>query len=382
MPVVQNQVENRRIFGSLNAASPQQVELDVDVRSFVIATLWPQAALTLDKYDCFFTYYQRCIQQITESIVEPHSPEGIFAMVSYGDFDIVVNGLRRDHDKTKSEAAQALRADFNGKSTEQCLRSMELVVRICLTLNVKVMDVRLATSGISFTWKDDISLHALVRAKFPQYRSPTGLTYTAESIMLDSEFTAPNLQYICGVKVKFIDNLANHLRYDDVADCVDVYPHKVCLISHLQSPTFFDADVLEETIRTLDLLFPLDGSTGRFLAKRDQRFHELDYSEAAWDKAIDLSEFVHWRRRLTILHQVFKRQPTKLYQMWHDRRNPLQWATFWLAATIAILTIVFGAISSYTSFRQVSLAQRAYDLSILQVCSENSRIQSLCPTRS
>jgi hypothetical protein len=35
-------------------------------------------------------------------------------------------------------------------------------------------------------------------------------------------------------------------------------------------------------------------------------------------------------------------------QWWFDRRNKFEWATFWTAVVVFILTVVFGLIASIT----------------------------------
>ena len=59
------------------------------------------------------------------------------------------------------------------------------------------------------------------------------------------------------------------------------------------------------------------------------------------------------------LYPVFRQPPTTIYHLWHDRRNPMQWYIFWLAFLIAILSIVFGLLGTYISFRQIQLAEQS-----------------------
>lgn len=63
-----------------------------------------------------------------------------------------------------------------------------------------------------------------------------------------------------------------------------------------------------------------------------------------------------------MLKQVYdEAQPKTLRQWWHDRRNAVQWYTFWVAVLVLILTVVFGliqsiegAIQAYTSLKLMS----------------------------
>jgi hypothetical protein len=63
-----------------------------------------------------------------------------------------------------------------------------------------------------------------------------------------------------------------------------------------------------------------------------------------------------------MLKQVFdEAQPRTIVQWWHDRRNGVQWYTFWVAVLVLVLTILFGLIQSiegalqvYASFKALS----------------------------
>lgn len=72
-----------------------------------------------------------------------------------------------------------------------------------------------------------------------------------------------------------------------------------------------------------------------------------------------IEAFVHWHDRLVVLKQLFdEATPRTLAQWWCDRRNGVQWYTFWVAILVLTLTIFFGAVQSvegalqvYASFR-------------------------------
>lgn len=130
-----------------------------------------------------------------------------------------------------------------------------------------------------------------------------------------------------------------------MSDEKDMYPH----------------DFLEETEDTLRLLFPLDE---RRTAKRTKRICEtfsVDV-EAAIEKhaSYELSSYPIWRNRLAEVQQRYDAaRPSNLRQWWYDRRNKPEWATFWVAVTVFILTVVFGVISSVTGIMQVYAAFRS-----------------------
>ena len=67
-----------------------------------------------------------------------------------------------------------------------------------------------------------------------------------------------------------------------------------------------------------------------------------------------LDDYQYWQERLQIIIEAYnKSEPKALPQWWYDRRNKVQWYTFWIAALILVLTIVFGLIQSITGILQV-----------------------------
>ena len=82
-----------------------------------------------------------------------------------------------------------------------------------------------------------------------------------------------------------------------------------------------------------------------------------------------LADFDHWRNRLLELHQIFHSPPVGWTQIWADRRNPLQWYTFWIAIVILVLTVVFGIISTVTGILQTCLAYESVKLARAQLAA-------------
>lgn len=253
-------VEFRSLFPDARGALGHGEALDEDIRIYLRDNLWPSATQELADYDNFFKYFQKCISEVVRVGLFSYD---LFAMTTMQQLVTVKTRLEANRDQTKLETARALATDFPGKNERQRLRSLELVARIWLTLDIQVMDV--ARGSNSFVWKNDESLMAMVEARFTKLKVPAVPSQSAESVLLDQTFNAINLKKICGVKIAWINNLTDHLTYDLAKDCVYIYPHKVCLLSHLQCSPIFEAEVLKETVRTLDLLFPIDPSTSYFL---------------------------------------------------------------------------------------------------------------------
>ena len=82
-----------------------------------------------------------------------------------------------------------------------------------------------------------------------------------------------------------------------------------------------------------------------------------DLSMSSSDKSLDV--YKYWKERLEIIIEAYnKSEPKALPQWWNDRRNKVQWYTFWVAALVLLLTIIFGLIQTNTGVLQVYYASQ------------------------
>lgn len=105
-------------------------------------------------------------------------------------------------------------------------------------------------------------------------------------------------------------------------------------------------------MRTLALLIPSNDpkSTKWF---RQQRGVKLDFRAATCDHLTSAdrhtNSFRYWKDRITLLKETFdESEPRSVSHWWHDDRKKVQWWTFWIAALVLLLTIIFGLIQSVT----------------------------------
>jgi hypothetical protein len=64
--------------------------------------------------------------------------------------------------------------------------------------------------------------------------------------------------------------------------------------------------------------------------------------------------FEFWRDELLILRDILEKpRRTSILQFWYDRRNKVQWYTFWIAVLILCLTVFFGLVQSIEGALQV-----------------------------
>ena len=351
---------------ALNSQGSANSDLDVQVQYHVRHSFWPGSTTSLSEFLSYFRYFQWTSSLVLWPMVA--AEKSLFAIQKYQDLGAVVQCLNEHSDETRMKIATRLEALFPQSSQDAILRSVDLAVRLWMTLNLRARDLPVGPWESDVTtveWERKQSLHNLVAATFP--KCGKGLSLPAfDQNHIDPAFNIMTLRKICRVKVQWTHNLKDHLRFDHSTWTVYIFPHKVCLLNHFEWCNVYPKDFLLETMRTLDLLFPYgDSSTETWLEENNQPFHRTSTSYMQ-SRASDLAEFRYWRQRLMELYHVFRQPPTTVYRLWHDRRNPMQWYTFWLAVLIAVLSIVFGSLGTYIGFRQIQLAEQSIQISLGQ----------------
>lgn len=141
------------------------------------------------------------------------------------------------------------------------------------------------------------------------------------------------------------------------------YNYSADMSSSFTNPIFPDSFV-EETLRTLALLFPQNDRKSRHWLLGQISAHGLDPSITrcgnipAQNRRFE--HFSFWHDRLIMLKQAFdESSPRGLRQWWNDRRNPVQWYTFWVAILVFVMTVLFGLVQSVEGALQVYLSWKA-----------------------
>jgi hypothetical protein len=372
-------------------------ELSHVERAKLVASFWPKSDQNIRSFASYFRYYRHVYELLSWGCGSPLDPKA-FAARNLDEVLSIQSSMRRDRSKTRQEIASTLhREKFQNFDLNQIKRSMELTATLWLTVNIRSPDIAWAPlqGGVhNVEWDDGVTLLNMIKQPFRE----SALVPSAREARLDPGFTAFNIQHICGIRIEFTSNLPDHLYIPPQVSpphnwwrrifwktpqrVLYVYPHKICLMSHWRQEDSFPKALLEETFRSLDLLFPPgDGDTRALLLAKNEPFFNTE--SLTVPRTIDLADFSYWRSRLVSLYDVFNAPPTGFRQMWRDRRNPMQWWTFWLAAFIFVLTILYGAVGSYISLKQTSLAEKAYRLSLLRACfppPQNKLIADMCKT--
>ncbi|KAH7317220.1 hypothetical protein BKA65DRAFT_111276 [Rhexocercosporidium sp. MPI-PUGE-AT-0058] len=263
----------------------------------------------------------------------------------------------RDPQETRETTVQKLLASRQNTTHTELSNlnaSIDLAARMMLMMSIGDSSLSLPI-GQSMQWKSG-SLQSLINEEFAPGTGPQ------EICPFPKRFNARYLKRIAGIKISWTSNLADHLLMNDDEGRVSVFHNITFLKLHQQSTSvLLSDDLIAETIRTLALLFPSNSPTTRKYFEKLRKRYSLDPEAGACGhlkaNVRKMENFTHWGERLSILKQAFDdSEPSTIPQWWHDDRKRVQWWTFWIAALVLFLTIVFGAISSVTAIIQARAA--------------------------
>ena len=197
---------------------------------------------------------------------------------------------------------------------------------------------------------------------------------------LSPDFKLATMMRICGLQLLSTVSLEDHLRLDIEKKVLWVFPCRVFLelkndfkmrkttcgfqhphriswltcIRQTNSQTDHDilpipAELLRETSRTLDLLFPFWDTDTKRLLKKMKMEHLLNPMQ----RSLDLKSYPYWKDRiLEVYEDVYLAPPQGLSQLWRDRRDSQKFWTFWIALLVLFLTI----LSTFASVLQTYVA--------------------------
>jgi hypothetical protein len=284
------------------------------------------------------------------------------ARIATQNFDGIMDLIQlfRDHRiNSRADIMDILKSSFPNVEETAISRSAELALRLWLSINVQSSTTTVGhvqADDTAVEWLPDQSLDGL--SQF-QKSSPT-LPHNPKGGHIDRDLTATYLLNVCDIQLDWTNNLVDHLRLDRKRRVLTIYRHKVCLFIHAKSSrTVLPLDLVQETIDTLNLLFPIsDGPTKALLLRDGQPFFEL--GNCGRDLNLDLGHYNYWRDRLIVIMEVFNEPPRQWKQLMCDRRNKMNFATFWIAVLVLVLTIVsiaFGTMSTVYTIKQYNLAR-------------------------
>ncbi|KAH9229131.1 hypothetical protein K456DRAFT_56520 [Colletotrichum gloeosporioides 23] len=112
-------------------------------------------------------------------------------------------------------------------------------------------------------------------------------------------------------------------------------------------------EVIHETIESLKYLYPRDRATAKLFEQ--EGFNLYSFHQPVTDRP-RLMEFKYYRSRLVDVAYEFLNPPRKWRSIWKDRRNPMQFWTFWLGLLIFLFTLAFGIMATVLAGLQLHVA--------------------------
>ncbi|KAF2472351.1 uncharacterized protein BDR25DRAFT_341803 [Lindgomyces ingoldianus] len=324
-------------------------ETSDQVRGKIIHVLWNRKSTVnlqqneLD-WDAYFAYYAReCRQALLIS-------QGRYISARTHE-DITSTARLIEELNTKDAIKTVLRAKLTKvwpkeQEDEMLEGSIRLAARLLVMLDIGPFPK--AFSGRPFLVWDEKSLKDCAQGYF----NASSLRDHGD-LKLEPLFTARNLCRIGGIEIAWTDNLADHLHFIEGDRKVRIFHHASFL--KWQQSQILPKGLAEETLNTLALLFPQsEVETEKWFESMVRSNSDSIHLDRQLVRCGQLrterrqfADFNFWHDRLVILKQVFdKSRPATMSQWWHDRRNGVQWYTFWVAILVLFLTIFFGLIQS------------------------------------
>ncbi|KAK0651155.1 hypothetical protein B0T16DRAFT_403240 [Cercophora newfieldiana] len=350
----------------------------------LIASIWPAQSPT--EYGSMRKQYVRLWDYYALELAVMDGNADLCAIASYtGIVSLVRNLVQIEGEISRAEALEAARAVSGPEPSEdKLMRSVDIAVRVWLTLDISSMDLR--RPGL-LTWSSTRTLSEVIHSHFhdlerEQCRDPTS------DGNIDPDLNADYLVAYHGYTIVWTDNLASHLTIDWKHKTLTIYEHKISLHNHLRLGVScpIPTEVLGEAIDTLNLLFPFqDDGTKRLLAKHKKPFYGLGMCNRT--RKLKLSDYSYWRSRIADILYISSGPAVGLRQLRLNRKgdNFLQFATFWIATAVGVLTLIsiaIGVAATVYGARQYELSLKQYDISVLQLCVDPQALErfSVCET--
>jgi hypothetical protein len=326
----------------------------------LVKIFWPQLEKVLE-YE-----YGELFKFINETLLEyrPHAKH--FAFENFQGLSDTMKFLRSRQASTRDEIAAELKSTtFGNCSDEQIIKSMELTVRLWLGLNIPLsgpfVGVVHPRRGCLRQWKGDETLNGMVDSCFEK---TTNAVYTEFEL---DDLSAANLERVCLLHIEWTNCLNDHLRLTGNRGkrTLFLYQQKSTLINHEKIGSPIPPGVLDETIRSLDLLLPTGDSETRRLLTKAGKLSLLPKARSSKHPDSNLDEFDYWKPRLRRLLNLLHGAPESFLQRLFDTRDIGQWAALWVGICgILILTLLFGILTTVYAIKQYFVAIESYNISI------------------
>ncbi|KAF4462228.1 hypothetical protein FALBO_10969 [Fusarium albosuccineum] len=325
-------------------------------------------------FDTYSELYDKYFLFLDEQMSLVHRKPDRYSAATLEEFMSLIQDIRTNRNETKAGSV----AD----TSERSLRSMDIAVQIWLTIHVQHShsDHSGNISSTQFSWARDRRLDTSLEDLFAQRQD----TKETRSRQIPSSFSIPNLVHHYDFKVAWTSDLLQHLRIDWKSKQITIFEHGICLRDHLEydeisHPCPLPKAVIEEAVDTIRLLFPNSKETKRFLSREGRSFLKVPYGRG---RRLSLGDYTYWRQSVVDLINHWEDGPKGWAQIRlnPDQGNLMEYATFWAATTVLILTtvsIMFGIASLVIAKQALDISIKSYNLALAEACAEANATDTL-----
>jgi hypothetical protein len=368
MSTIQNDIEL--------SAFADRVDLSSDLQTRVISVLWPcssHAAYDLFDFKAYFRFLQDVACPVSKTT---HS------IKTFRDLTDIMQCLNAHHNLNKGDMKTRLQARYPRFNDANKLdESIQVAASLAFFVTFRNFS-GITTLQTELPWSDEQAIGEVLRKRF----SNSAPGYHTTKIRFSKLLTAYSLQRIGGFRISWTNNLADHLNFKN-----EKIVYVFCQISALNrlvasdlqvnqvqswmkklkadlliSRDILPQDLLEETLRTIALLFPSADAKCNAWLRRHLKEGNIDPNLGSCFLEEDgrmVRHFTYWRDRLLLLEEALEQhEPENISQWWYDRRRKNQWYTFWVAVMVLLLTLVFGIIQTVTGIMQAWASMRTLEL--------------------
>ena len=184
----------------------------------------------LRAFTAYFRYYDSEIDMLQFGSSPLSRQSADLAAKTHGDILFIARTLQKSEAKTRPTVRHSIQARFQDATDIALNRSIDLTIRLWLSVNVREVAFRtLSPQTPALGWDDASTLQDFLLGLFPRAQ----WHLLARDGRLHPYFTVANMIKICGLRLEWTDSLEDHLRLDRRHKILRVFRHKCCLTAHL-----------------------------------------------------------------------------------------------------------------------------------------------------
>ncbi|KAH6693666.1 hypothetical protein F5X68DRAFT_248042 [Plectosphaerella plurivora] len=342
----------------------------VTVGRDIQGVFWPGQSLSTTKD----AYYERLSERVSTelSTLEKKYPK---YLPKNSAFDILAF-LQPSAITTRRALTEAITT--SRRELLHCPGAVEDIASVivwCWTMVV----VNLQSKSVSASpgWDYDEPLQDAVATAFRQLATSSE-GYSPREV--DPDLSAASLKHHQNVRIEWTTVITEHLQLTRRGDSISlsVFEHKIWVRNQLNAGPdrcAVPAEVLEELMMTLNLLFPIgDPPTEKLLRRHERETSILSVGYCRRDRPRDLRWYKYWRGRLSALDDLLNGPQRGFRNVWRlgrRKENMMNVFVFWTSGVVVLVpTIVCGIWSLVVSREGYNLAVKAYDLAVAQACAD------------